>query len=129
MTSAATRIRLSKSCLGRFGLAGLPKPMKYDLMLVLNKLSVKPGASQPVPFFFPHPPTAQAFTEQNSFRSFESSRNVLSGAKQFERLERLELAAACVSDWNDQLLPVSRVSYLRGFPKSWNCLTGLVIER
>jgi hypothetical protein len=24
--------------------------MKYDLMLVLNKLSVKAGASQPVPF-------------------------------------------------------------------------------
>jgi hypothetical protein len=40
----------NKSWLGRFGLAGLPKPMKYDLMLVLNKLSVKAGASQPVPF-------------------------------------------------------------------------------
>jgi hypothetical protein len=33
----------------RFGLAGLPKPMKYDLMLVLIDCLSNP-ASQPVPF-------------------------------------------------------------------------------
>jgi hypothetical protein len=36
----------------------------------------KTGASQPVALFFPHPPTAQAFTEQSSLRSFENSRNI-----------------------------------------------------
>jgi hypothetical protein len=54
VTSAATRIRPSKN---------------------QNR-----GLNQS-PFSSLYPPTAQVFTEQSSFRSFEHSRNVLDGAK------------------------------------------------